>query len=79
VCAHVGAFASVEPVDAVDARRLAVTRDTIRDGMLTYPSLARFPEIEDAGWSALHAALRGERTARQAVEDVQAAAEAALA
>ena len=27
--------------------------------MITYPPLVRFPEIEDAGWSAIRDALRG--------------------
>ena len=31
----------------------------IDDAMITYPPLARFPEIEDAGWSAIRDALRG--------------------
>jgi multiple sugar transport system substrate-binding protein len=78
VPAHVEAFASVEPEDDVDARRLAITRDTIADGMITYPPLARFPEVEDAGWSAINAALRAERTPQAAVAAMQAAAEEAL-
>ncbi len=60
VCAHVDAFASVTPLDAVDAARLDIIRATIADGMITYPPLPRFPEIEDAGWSSINAALRGE-------------------
>ena len=28
--------------------------------MITYPPLVRFPEVEDAGWGAIHDALRGE-------------------
>ena len=42
--------------------------------MITYPPLVRFPEIEDAGWSAIHAALRGRRSAREAARAIQAAA-----
>ena len=53
-------FAAVEPVDDVDARRLEITRATIADGMITYPPLADFPAIEDAGWEAMRrAAGRG--------------------
>jgi multiple sugar transport system substrate-binding protein len=78
VPAHVGAFAAVAPVDDVDSRRLAITRDTIANGMITYPPLARFPEVEDAGWGAINAALRGKLTAEQAVAAIQAAAEEAL-
>jgi multiple sugar transport system substrate-binding protein len=78
VCANVDAFAAVEPVDDTDARRLEVTRDTIADAMITYPSLSRFPEVEDAGWSAINAALRGELDAKTAVEHIQRAAEEVL-
>ena len=78
VCAHVGAFASIEPADETDRRRLEVTVDTIASAMITYPPLRRFPEIEDAGWQAINAALRGVLTPEGAVEGVQAAAEAVL-
>jgi multiple sugar transport system substrate-binding protein len=79
VPAHEAAFASVQPLDAVDARRLEITRATIADGMLTYPALGRFPEVEDAGWQAINAALRGELSPHDAVVATQAAAERALA
>ncbi|MEY2475706.1 MAG: multiple sugar transport system substrate-binding protein [Actinomycetota bacterium] len=78
VPAHVEAFASVAPADDVDGRRLAVTRDTIAGGMITYPPLARFPEVEDAGWSAINAALRGVLDPKEAVAAIQQAAEEAL-
>jgi multiple sugar transport system substrate-binding protein len=78
VCAHVAAFAAVDPIDALDARRLAITRATIENGMITYPPLVRFPAVEDAGWSALHSALRGELDGAAALERMQAAAAAAL-
>jgi multiple sugar transport system substrate-binding protein len=78
ICAHVGALASVAPADEVDALRVAVTRTTIDEAMITYPPLARFPDVEDAGWSALNAALRGELAPRAAVESIQQAAEEAL-
>jgi multiple sugar transport system substrate-binding protein len=78
VCAHVGAFAAVTPVDDTDARRLAITRDTIANAMITYPPLVRFPEIEDAGWGAINAALRGEIDAKTAVERIHVAAEEVL-
>lgn len=77
--AHVGALAEHEPVDAVDAQRLAITEATIAGAMLTYPPLERFPEVEDAGWGAIHDALRGRLDAATAVEQMQAAAEAVLA
>ncbi len=79
VCAHVAAFAAVRPADEIDARRLAITRDTIAGGMITYPPLARFPAVEDAGWTALHDALRGELDAAAALDRMQTAAAAALA
>jgi ABC-type glycerol-3-phosphate transport system substrate-binding protein len=78
VPAHVDAFASVTPTDDVDARRLAITRDTIARGMITYPPLARFPEVEDAGWSAINAALRGAIDPKDTVAAIQRAAEEAL-
>jgi multiple sugar transport system substrate-binding protein len=78
VCAHVEAFAAVEPVDTTDASRLTITRDTIANAMITYPPLVRFPEVEDAGWVALNAALRGEIEPANAVEQIQQAAEEAL-
>lgn len=79
VPAHDAAFASVQPADDVDARRLEITRETIADAMITYPPLERFPEVEDAGWQAINAALRGELSPRQAVAATQEAAERALA
>lgn len=79
VCAHVDAFAAVEPRDEIDERRLEITRRTIAEAMMTYPPLARFPEIEDAGWEAIHLALRGELSAQDAVARTQAAAEEVLA
>ena len=39
----------------------------------------QFPEIEDAAWSSINAALRGELTPAEAVGRMQASAEAALA
>ena len=48
--------------------------------MITYPPLARFPEIEDAGWGAINAALRGTLDAKEAVAAItRRAAEEALA
>jgi multiple sugar transport system substrate-binding protein len=79
VPAHRGAFDGYEPVDDVDAERLAVTRATIETAMLTYPPLERFPEVEDAAWGALHDAIVGRIDAPAAVERMQAAAIAALA
>lgn len=79
VCAHTQAFSATEPVDATDSRRLAITVDTIGSGMITYPPLRRFPEIEDAGWQAINAALRGVLSPLGAVEGVQVAAEEVLA
>jgi multiple sugar transport system substrate-binding protein len=79
VCAHVEVFAAVRGADEIDARRLEITRRTIADGMITYPPLVRFPEIEDAGWGALHKALRDEIDADSALRQMQEAAEAVLA
>jgi multiple sugar transport system substrate-binding protein len=78
VCAHVGAFAEVQPSDDRDRRRLAITADTIATAMITYPPHERFPELEDAGWRAVRDALRGERTPADAVAEVQRVAERVL-
>lgn len=75
VCAHVDVFAAVRGRDEIDARRLAITRRTIADGMITYPPLVRFPEIEDAGWGALHRALRGELDTDAVLVEMQRVAE----
>jgi ABC-type glycerol-3-phosphate transport system substrate-binding protein len=69
---------AVEPVDATDEARLAITRETIEHGMITYPPLVRFPEVEDAGWGAIHDALRGELSPTAVVASIQHAAESAL-
>ncbi len=76
--AHRGALDAYVPLDDVDAERLAVTRATIEDAMLTYPPLERFPEIEDAAWGAIHDALVETVDPATAVERMQAAAEQAL-
>ena len=76
--AHVAALEDVVPAGPVDAERLAITRRTIADAMITYPPLVRFPEVEDAGWGALNAALRGELDPRATVAQIQQAAEDAL-
>ena len=79
VCAHVDAFASIAPLDAVDAARLDIIRATIADGLITYPPLPRFPDIEAAGWSSINAALKRELSPTEAVARIQRSAEATLA
>ena len=79
ICAHRDALAHVAPGNEVDRRRLEITRRTIDDAMITYPPLARFPEIEDAGWSAIRDALRGQLSPRAAARAIQSAAEQVLA
>jgi ABC-type glycerol-3-phosphate transport system substrate-binding protein len=78
VCAREDVFAALDGTDERDARRLALTRRTIADGMITYPPLAEFPEIEDAGWSALQQALRGEIDVETALAAMQREAERVL-
>jgi multiple sugar transport system substrate-binding protein len=78
ICAHRDALAQIAPANDVDRRRLEITRLTIDDAMITYPPLARFPEIEDAGWSAIRDALRGQQSASAAARAIQAAAESVL-
>lgn len=71
-------LAAVEPVDETDRIRLALTRQTIDQAMITYPPLVQFPAIEDAGWHAINAAVRGRLTVPVAVREIQRAAEAVL-
>jgi len=79
MCAHRDALAAVEPRDEIDRRRLEITRQTIDEEMITYPPLVRFPEIEDAGWSAIRDALRGRQSPAAAARAIQAAAELVFA
>lgn len=72
--ARTGALAAHRPAGPVDAERLAVTAATIAEGMLTYPPHERFPEVEDAGWGALHDALLGRLDVRAAVDRMQTVA-----
>jgi hypothetical protein len=78
MCAHRGALAAVEPHGEVDRRRLEITRQMIGN-MITFPPLVRFPEIEDAGWSAIRDALRGRRSPMAAARAIQSAADQILA
>jgi len=79
VCAHVGAFAAVQPVDDTDRHRLQIITDTIEQAMITYPPHPRFPEVEDIGWQAIHNALCGRTSPAAAVADIQRHAERILA
>jgi len=78
LCAHRDALAAVVPDGPVDERRLAITRRTIDEAMITYPPHPRFPELEDAGWGALHEALIGGLTPAAAVAHIQAVADQVL-
>ena len=79
ICAHGAALAAVVPVDDADRARLAITRQTIAEAMITYPALAEFPAIEDAGWSAIHDALEHRISPTEAASRIQAAAQTVLA
>lgn len=79
ICAHRGALAELEPQGDIDRRRLEITRQMIDDAMITYPPLERFPEIEDAGWSAIRDALRGLRSPAAAARAIQSVSEQILA
>jgi multiple sugar transport system substrate-binding protein len=78
MCAHREALTRVAPVNDVDRQRLEITRRTIEEAMITYPPLERFPEIEDAGWSAIRDALRGRLSPGAAARAIQTAAEGVL-
>lgn len=78
MCAHEAALATVEPTNDTDRLRLDITRRTIDEAMICYPPLARFPEVEDAGWSALQSAIQGHSTPLSAVNAIQRAATSVL-
>jgi multiple sugar transport system substrate-binding protein len=78
VCAHVDAYADVPPASDLDRQRREITMATIADAMITYPAHPRFPDVEDAGWQAIHDALRGMRKAKSTVREIQRTAEAVL-
>jgi multiple sugar transport system substrate-binding protein len=67
------------PTSEIDARRLELTSRAVAEQMITYPPLAPFPAIEDAGWRALQRAMRGEASAKEVLTSVQAVAEQVLA
>jgi multiple sugar transport system substrate-binding protein len=73
--ARVDALAAITPCDQIDAARLRVTQETIAIAMITYPHIEGFDAIEDAGWQAINAAIRGEIDAATAVARMQRAAE----
>lgn len=77
ICAHSAALEAVVPISDVDATRLALTRATIADMMITYPPLTYFPKIEDGGAAAINAVLKGELTPTIAAAQIQAVALAA--
>jgi len=79
MCAHEAALATVVPTNEIDRRRLEITRRTIDEAMICYPPLAKFPAVEDAGWSAIQSALQGLSSPEDAVRAIQRAAESALA
>ena len=77
--AHVDALAARTPRDDVDAERLAITQQTIATAMITYPHIEGFDAIEDAGWQAINAAIRGDIDVVTATQRMQTAAEKVLA
>lgn len=68
--ANTAVLDAVEPVDDVDAARLAVTRATIATSMITYPALERFPVLEDDGAAAITAVLTGSGTVADAAATI---------
>ncbi|MEO6495620.1 MAG: hypothetical protein ABIP99_22545 [Ilumatobacteraceae bacterium] len=78
ICAHTAAPAAVHPVDDKDQRRLDITRQTIDQAMIISPPLVDFPQIEDAGWSAIHDALLGRISQAASVAQMQRRAESIL-
>ncbi len=79
MCANVQALSKVEPVNETDRQRLLITRDTINQAMITYPSHVRFPEVEDAGWMLINEAIRGLKSPQDVVESLQSIAQSVFA
>jgi multiple sugar transport system substrate-binding protein len=79
MCANVEALSQVSPVNDIDQQRLAITRETINQAMITYPSHVRFPEVEDAGWILINETLRGLRSPQDAIQTLQTIAEKVFA
>ena len=78
MCAHTEALAAVTGVDDLDRRRLAITRSTISESMITYPPLPDFPAIEAVGWRAINDALRGKMRPGEAARSIQSDTERIL-
>lgn len=70
VPARTDVLESIVATDEIDAARLAVTRATIDDAMITYPALENFPLLEDDGAAAITAVLTGEETIDGAVATI---------
>ncbi|HZU74874.1 MAG TPA: extracellular solute-binding protein [Acidimicrobiales bacterium] len=64
--------------DELDQRRNRLLSATVAEDMITFPPLARYPEIEEAAWQALNQALRGLCDVPEALNRAQAVAEEAL-
>jgi multiple sugar transport system substrate-binding protein len=77
--ARVDTLAAVSPRDEIDVARLRVTQETIAIAMITYPHIEGFDAIEDAGWQAINAAIRGDIDSAAATRRMQAVAEQVLA
>jgi multiple sugar transport system substrate-binding protein len=78
MCAHTSALLAVTPTNNVDKRRIEMTSSTIAESMITYPSLERFPEVEEAGWRAINAAIAGRLQPADAARAIQETAEQVL-
>lgn len=70
VPARTDVLESIVPLDEIDAQRLAVTRATINDAMITYPALEEFPLLENDGAAVISAVLTGEGTIDDAVATI---------
>jgi multiple sugar transport system substrate-binding protein len=77
--AHSEVLHTMEPVDRIDEERLDVIRATVAEAMISYPSLDRFPQLEDTGAAALTSALTGASSPDDAVAVIQHALEAVTA
>ncbi|MEI2639601.1 MAG: extracellular solute-binding protein [Microthrixaceae bacterium] len=64
-------LAEIQASDHVDAARLAATRLTIAESMITYPALERFPRLEDTGSAAITDLILGRRSIDDVVEVIQ--------
>jgi len=64
--------------DDLSRRRADLLARTVAEDMITFPALRHYPEIEDAAWPAVQAAMAGRVPVRDAAAEMQRIASAAV-